>query len=358
MDFFAVTPYVLLLVFCLLLAWIAQRYKKIIAVWLIIVALTLFAGLRANSVGIDTMNYVTNLSNGYYRLYEIGFQLLSQPFALSRQPQLYLLCIAAIIYSLFVLRLWELRHVCDFAFSIFLFVIMHFSASMNTMRQYIACAIVFWGTRFLFQRKAIPFIVCVLVAMCFHKTSFISMGFLLVYFTSWRQMSGAKKVLSICLLLALPAGLFYIYTTELSEYVAARRLYYFANEGRQGLFIYFEILMMLLIPFMNRRKVKLLQGEQASVIRFSWMFGLFGLGLSLIGYQIQFMGRAAIYYAVFTLPLYSVVWKQTRVGCSNGLSRTRVVDLCTRLAILCVTVSPFILQLVNNSYSILPYVLR
>lgn len=358
MNLFMATPYILLLLSCVLLAWIAQRFKKRIAVWMIILLLTLFAGLRADNVGVDTMNYTTNLSNGYYRLYEIGFRLLSEPFAINGQVSLYLLCVAAIINTLFILRLWELRDSLHFSFAVFLFIIMHFSATMNTMRQYIACAIIFWGTRFLFQRKAVPYIICVLTAMCFHKTSFIAMGLLAVYFVNWRHMNGIQKLLSICLFLTLPVGLYYIYTTELIDYVTIRSQYYFRNEAKQGWFIYFEVAVMLLLPLLNRQKVKCTKSEQVSVTRVSWLFGFLGIVLSLIGYQIQFMGRIALYYSIFSLPLYSIAWKTTHIAASRVHGRIKTTDLFTRLAILCVTVPPFILQLINNSYRILPYTLR
>lgn len=358
MSLFDALPYLGLMVYCLLCAHKAQKSGKTIYVIMIIIGLTLFAGFRSDNVGVDTRTYITNLNNGYYKLFEYGFQLLSQPFAANGNYCLYLICIAAIIYTLFLMRLWELRDVLDFPFSVFLFFIIHFSASMNTMRQYIACAIVFWGTRFLFKQKAIPYIACVLLAMLFHKTSFIAMGLLLIYFSYWKEMTTVQKMLTILLLVLLPIGLFYIYNNELSEYITIRSQFYSSGQGERGIFIYVEIAVMILLMIINYRKLSCQQVTDKNMVKYLWLFGFLGTVLSLIGYWILFMGRVALYYSIFTFAIYSIIWESTKPKRRQSAETYRVGDLMSRIAIILVTVTPFILQMINNSYKILPYTTR
>ena len=357
-------PYILLFFMCMLLASTAQKRNRVHYVIILISVLTVFAGLRADSVGIDTSTYITNLSNGYYKLYEIGFQKLSSFFEDGRNVEIYLMVIGAIIYTLIIMRLWELRNIANFPFSVFLFLIMHFAPSMNTMRQYLACAIVFWGTRFLFSKKVILYLICILIAMTFHRTAIIGAGFLLIYFLYWKQMRVYQKLASIAFLMILPIGLYYIYVFELRSYVFARMEYYFSNQGDTGLFIYLQIFTIICVYFLSRNYRLRMSYEGRRVCNIALFFALLGLIISLIGYYVLFMGRIALYFELFTVVFYAIIWRATVVQSSGETVRrsgTVILSqnaLVQRTMILFITVFPFIMQIVNNSYKILPYVLR
>lgn len=58
--------------------------------------------------------------------------------------------------------------------SMMVFLFLMYTTSFNVSREYIAVAIVFWGTRYVFKSKFIPFALCVLVAGLFHKSAFIA----------------------------------------------------------------------------------------------------------------------------------------------------------------------------------------
>lgn len=356
--------YILVFFICLLLASTARKRNKVHYVVMLIAVLTVFAGLRADSVGIDTSHYVTNLTNGYYKLYEIGFQKLSSFFEDGRNIEIYLIVIGAVIYTLVIMRLWELRDVVSFPFSVFLFLIIHFAPSMNTMRQYMACAIVFWGTRFLFSKKVIPYCLCILVAMTFHRTAFIGAGFLLIYFLYWKQMKAYQKLVSIAIGMVLPIGLYYIYVSELSSYMSEKMDYYFSSQGDTGIFIYIQIFTAICVYFLSRSARLRMSHEVRRVCNIAWFFSLLGLTMSLVGYYVLFMGRIALCFELFTVVFYSIIWKATAVQSSVGNVRQpgKIVlsqnAILPRTMILFITVLPFVMQTINNSYEVLPYLLR
>lgn len=357
-------PYILLFLICVLLASAAQKRNKVRYVVILIVALTVFAGLRADSVGIDTSAYVTNLANGYYKLYEVGFQKLSSFFESGNNIEIYLMTIGAVIYTLIIMRLWELRNIISFPFSVFLFLIIHFAPTMNTMRQYMACAIVFWGTRFLFSKKVIPYLVCIFVAMAFHRTAFIGAGFLLIYFLQWKQMKVYQKLTSLAFLFTLPIGLYYVYVAELSSYISGRTDYYFSNQGESGIFIYLQIATIICVYFLSRNDRLKMSHEERKVCNIALFFALLGITMSLMGYYVLFMGRIALYFEIFTVIFYAFIWKASAVqhSAENMRQSGNIVisqnAILPRMMILFITVFPFIMQVINNSYEVLPYVLR
>lgn len=341
-----------------------MKRNKIQYVVVIIALLTIFSGLRADSVGLDTSNYVTNLTNGYYKLYEIGFQKLSSLFESGNNIEIYLMVIGAVIYSFIIMRLWELRNTVSFPFAIFLFLIMHFSASMNTMRQYMACAIIFWGTRFLFSKKIVPYLLCILVAVSFHRTAIIGVGFLLIYFWHWNEMKRYQKIVSVSILTLLPAGIYYVYVVELSSYISEKMDYYFSNQGEGGIFIYVQILISISVYFLSKRYLTRMTYKEQKICNITLFFSLLGLMMLSIGYYVLFVGRIALYFELFTVVFYSMIWKATTARLNTGTVRPSGTMVfiqnaaLPRVLILFVAVIPFVMQSINNSYKVLPYVMR
>lgn len=357
-------PYIAVFLICLLLSAIAKKNNKCFCVVVMIAILTVFAGLRADSVGVDTSSYVSSLQNGYYKLYETGFQKLSSFFEGGKNIEIYLMLIGAIIYTLVIMRLWELRDVVDFSFSVFLFLIIHFIPSMNTMRQYIACAIVFWATRFLFSNKVVPYCLCVLVAMSFHRTAIMAIAFLLIYFLSWKQMKDYQKLIAVLFLLLLPAGLYYIYVSKLDSYILERLDLYFTKQGELGIFIFVQIFTILCVYFLAKRDRLRASHELRRICNIAFFFALLGAMVSLIGYYALFMGRLALYFEIFTMVFYAIIWKitaaQPKVGTEKSVNKTVISQnaILTRSMILFITIFPFVMQVINNSYKVLPYILR
>lgn len=58
--------------------------------------------------------------------------------------------------------------------SMMVFLFLMYTTAFNVAREYVAVAIVFWGLKYVFQSKFIPFALCVFVAGLFHKSAFIA----------------------------------------------------------------------------------------------------------------------------------------------------------------------------------------
>lgn len=167
-------------------------------------AMTIIAGFRGTSVGIDTMNYslmYTKIREGGFtalfqlsKQYEWGFMILS--YLLSRffpsSVALFFTC-ALVINGLFAQTFY--RYSKDVALSTFLYIIWFFPSTMNTMRQYMALAIVLFAFQYIESKELIKYILVILLAMSIHTTA--SIFFILTIFTFKKIYINIKTIIIV-----------------------------------------------------------------------------------------------------------------------------------------------------------------
>ena len=147
---------------------IGNRRNIPVAVWMSLGLLIVFSGLRYG-VGIDFPAYWDLYRGNEYSQSEAGFRLLCGIFTrLGFGPQAMFLATSAIVV-VFVYKAavyYDKTHVC-FAFFVFLFA-GTFLESLNLVRQYVAIALFFWGSRYIVGRSPTKFLLVVLAASLFH----------------------------------------------------------------------------------------------------------------------------------------------------------------------------------------------
>lgn len=205
--------YIGLLAFCWLFSYLANRYHQKKFVWLIILALTLIAGLRDYSVGIDTQSYVKKfgyIANGVFR-YAYG---LETSFKYICYAVLKFFPNATVLLTLFafltnwciITRFWELRKISSFSCMVLCYYMSFYFMTMNVMRQFCAIGIVFYCTRYLSQKKVLRFILGVLIAMLFHQTAVIGFVLLAINCLRWKELPNREKVFYIFAVLMIPVA--------------------------------------------------------------------------------------------------------------------------------------------------------
>lgn len=205
-----------LLVFCWFCAILANRNNSKKWVWLIIIALTLIAGLRDYSVGIDTQSYVTKfayIARGAFQYaygLEESFKYICYAVLKVIPNATVLLTLLAFITNWCIItRFWELRKVSSFSCMVLCYYMAFYFMTMNGVRQFCAVGIVFYCTRYLGREKILRFILGVLIAMLFHQSAIIGIVLLIVNCLRWRELSTKEKVFYLVLLFALP-GIGYV----------------------------------------------------------------------------------------------------------------------------------------------------
>lgn len=89
----------------------------------------------------------------------------------------------AIITQLFMLLgIWNFRKYVSPSLMVFIYLCTYYWRTYNIFRQALAVAIIFWGFRYIKDKKIIQFSICVLIAGVFHKTAFLSI-FVYLYYT-------------------------------------------------------------------------------------------------------------------------------------------------------------------------------
>ncbi len=151
------------------------------ALFVFFALITLLVMLRHESVGNDTRNYIyffNNYSGMDWRdvgkeSLEFGFSYFNKIVSVfTEEPQAFL-AIAAIIISLMIYPTYK-RLCVDPSLTIVLFCIMStFVMMFSGIRQMLAVGIGFIAYEFTRNKKLIPFIIAVLVAMTFHISAFM-----------------------------------------------------------------------------------------------------------------------------------------------------------------------------------------
>lgn len=178
-------PYLLLLLFVTGLAYLGRRsghkFIRRASLWIVGVALVLFAGLRDYRVGTDTGNYfrifrlTDSFSSVTERKTEIGYNLLSWAArSIFDSYSALLLLIATIVVACYLSTIVKLSRRYETA--LFLFITLGvYTFFFNGARQGIAAAICFAALPFLLQRRALPYFAAVAFAALFHKTALVAL---------------------------------------------------------------------------------------------------------------------------------------------------------------------------------------
>lgn len=176
---------------------------------------TLLAGLRANSIGTDTISYlvpifdnaqtaknfaqfqgsqfVYHFSNTTVSEYEIGFTTLvyivTKLFGnLCVLQTIIAGSIIGLVYA--ALNKWKRDVPVWFGMAVFYF--MYFNGTMNLMRQWMAMSILLLGLQYIFGRKK-KFFLYVLAACLFHKSALLGIVFYVLYYFIKDHKKQSKK---------------------------------------------------------------------------------------------------------------------------------------------------------------------
>ncbi len=148
----------------------------------LIAVLVFTAGFRYN-VGTDYWNYYTkyilNLKELFYSIInynEPGIKMLSFVGRLIYDNGISLIFLSSLItISLYIITLY--RYSPQFLVSIILYIFMgEWQGSFNGIRQYLAAALLFWGHRYILNRKFKQYLIIVVIASLFHTTAIVMLS--------------------------------------------------------------------------------------------------------------------------------------------------------------------------------------
>lgn len=211
--------------FCYILAYHADKTHKKkesnLCIALMIIVLSLLAGLRRYDIGIDTSNYVKYFLYGFrsYQGIESGYKLLSNFLMMINPTYTFgLTCIAFITNALFIIRMWSLRDISPLRYSFSVYYCMIYLLTFSGIRQWLAVSIVFYATKYVYDnRKLIIAFALVVIAFFLHNSVVISL-LLLVPYIFEKDGSLRKKIFKLFVFVLAPIAGAAAYSLLMSKY--------------------------------------------------------------------------------------------------------------------------------------------
>ncbi len=174
--------------------------------------LWIFMAFRGQSVGADTKVYCRVFTSGAYATLEKGYVIFNKALRLVfSSPQTITIANSTV---LLVLLYKTIRRMSPIPLlSIWLYVTLGiYQTEMNLMRNAMAIMLCYYATQYIPQRRAIKYILCVLLAMSFHLSSCL---FLPVYWLSNKARITRRKLTVISVVvIVLP-----LIITRLTPYI-------------------------------------------------------------------------------------------------------------------------------------------
>lgn len=229
-------PYILIIFLACGTAYVGRKSQSAaferLCIWSVGIILILFAGLRSYRVGTDTGNYVRiwtysqSLSEALSSQMEIGYLILMWVTRnLSDNYAVLLTAIAIIVVTLYLSTIVKL--VDRYEFGVYVFIALNsYAGFFNGARQAIAVAICFFALRFLLDKRFVPYIACIAIAMVFHKTALVALP---LYFLATSEIK-LKRLLGLLATVIVLTGFIRLFVGLASEFLDDR----FANYATQG----------------------------------------------------------------------------------------------------------------------------
>ncbi|SMC98042.1 EpsG family protein [Sporomusa malonica] len=199
-------------------AWIAQlseqRMLKSFFVFFTAIILALVAGLRWG-VGADYFQYALNYS-GYSASnltelvqFEIGIRVISVVSQYLYDDYATMFFIASLLtIGLFVFTIAKNSNM--FVFSILLFIFIgSWNGTFNAVRQFLACAVLFAGHRYIIERNFLKYLLVVGIATAFHVSAIIMLP---LFFIAARKVDFKQILLLTFAVIILIFSYDYLFT--------------------------------------------------------------------------------------------------------------------------------------------------
>lgn len=310
----------------ILLCFAVARHSRITSnpkyLIIIIIILSLVAGLRNKSVGIDTIGYVDRfelIQKGYFD-YVWGVEVSFKYFMLvvSKVTNSYtgfLVCCAIITNACIVLRLWDYNRIINYEWAIVAYFAVFYFYSFNIIRQMCAVAIVFLGSRFIAKRKYWLFLLFVLLAFIFHTTALLSVILLFFEFFNWKYLAKSEKYVLIGSVMLLPVSIYYL--IQVIDFEKYSYVFDFATVNI-GVVLFAKTIFVILSSKGLKKSIVAKEGRDIGGIDTNYLvssfeiYYYFGLIICYLGYFFRFANRLSLYFYLFECVYMAAVMKDRK----------------------------------------------
>ena len=284
--------YVSVLLICLIFAYLAGRQKNkkrtSIWIWVIIIVLSIVAGVRASTVGIDLAHYIVRhiepIREGMFARVRqpIGFRVLVWTvYLFTNQTVIVITTIAFIINGLIIRRLWDFRHKASFVLMVLFYYCSFYLITFNVFRQFLAIAIVFFATRYLDRRKYVKYGTLVAIAMTLHVVAIMGLALIpiTILFVDSEELKlkkGKRTFLIASPFLALVSAILMLRFFDFEHFI---NLFHRFGAGSLGFMTPVKIVFSIFVFMVLRRDRNITQKLTTNIVEVKWLFTVYLMGL-------------------------------------------------------------------------------
>ncbi|RLA64165.1 MAG: hypothetical protein DRQ78_06260 [Epsilonproteobacteria bacterium] len=307
-------PYFILLLVVVVLSLIAKKarndktlYRSVI--FSIFLVLVLFAGLRDESVGTDTNNYIGMFqSDRVYSSLEIGYLLLQEITKLFSSEYWVLLTIIAIIVLFFYLKTIL---ILSGNYTVSLFVFMTLATYLfffNGARQGIAAAIFSFSIIAVVNKDYKRYYLWIAVAFLFHKSVLVTLPFYYLL----RKKYSFKNLGILIVSLSFMILLFSQLLTLLPDTMTSRYSQY-VDRGQRGgeLLTIFHMIILSYFIFMRQYISRSQKNIYDIYLNMVTIFTLIFVMVSLAGLDVNLL-RMSLYFSLGSILIWPIIFKTIR----------------------------------------------
>ena len=316
--------YILCIVIASVCAVIAGKYNSRKALFLTAFVLSLFCGLRATEVGVDTSNYYIFLlyirERGIGYGSDIGFSIVSYfLMGILKNPHKTLLVYAFITNFFIIYRLWDFKEKASFSVMVLTYTIVHYPYTFNIVRQFLAISIAFWATRYLERDKYFKYVLLNMIAASCHTSALVCFSYLFVK-RGFGMGKNKLRYLGFGLgIVFVFVGLF-MFSTNAQKY---EQYFVQISGGNIHAMTILKLSFVLLVVFSNRALrspvfSRSTTGEYVPMNKEVITVYLLGLFLAGLGMFFTYMNRIGFYFLMYEMPFWG---QAVRAGINKGIYR-------------------------------------
>lgn len=328
-------------------------YTNDIYLVLMIIVLSVICGGRGFEVGIDTQSYV---QWQFEYIKNFGFNAGTMPFVMRlivyqvehvfADYHVIYLIVSFITNTLIILRFRDFKEKSTFLLLTYAYICYVYCAEFNTWRQLLAVSVVFYGSRYAFERKYIKFLVFDVIAILIHSSAI--MGLMIIpldLFLYNKDDKYRKKITKMFIIMApviLGLGAMIIY----KYFDWQRYVYHFDHYGTTNSIGFMVPVRLLMLLILGRFCIDKVKTDNYIFQKKLYIFSTLAILLMSLDYFIVYAGRLSFYFILFESVLYglgSQYWKNIKIV------------KCLRFTYCILGLYSFAIQLITNGNKIIPY---
>ncbi len=204
--------------------------------------------------------------------------------------------------SLFIplMTIYKLSKKVNVFVTTFLFLLLFYQECFNAMRQMPAIAIVFLSYTYIFERKIIPYTICILIASMFHSTALLALPIYLLYNYKLKSVTDYLKQIFLFVFLVFAVPTLYNSILQLpimsrySSYVMLYNADTLENSIKSFAICYLPSAVLLFFSSISQKKSRF----NWNVLEFQFFWNVTSVFLMLIIFRIwsNYFFRIAFYY--------------------------------------------------------------